>query len=164
MAHSLYEICLQEIIVVIFISLQWIFVLINETTIIFWEVLATESLINTFAIIPEPTARKDLTPATTKATTKATTTRPRVTPRPDVVTPRPTVPDICSSTIRYDAVFVGPGKWTYFVVGDRFWLVDRALRRYGPWIITKFYKHIKTPVDAAYLNKLGNVVFFKGSE
>jgi len=116
------------------------------------------------ALYPKPTERKVQTPATAKATTKATTTRPRVTPRPDVVTPRPTVPDICSSTIRYDTVFVGPGKWTYFVVGDSFWLVDRALRRYGPWTITKFYKHIKTPLDAAYLNKLGNVVFFKGSE
>ena len=124
------------------------------------------------AIISEPTERKLQTPAkvktttkaTTKTTTKATTPSPRVTSRPAVVTPRPTVPDLCSSNVRYDAVFVGPNKWTYFVVGDRFWLLDRALRRRGPWTLTRYYRDIKTPVDAAYLNRLGNVVFFKGSE
>jgi len=134
--------------------------------------LSSDDIQGIQALYPKPTARKLPTPttvktttkATTKASTKATTTRPRVTPRPAVVTPRPTVPDLCSSSVRYDTVFVGPNKWTFFVVGDRFWLVDRVLRRRGPWTITRYYRHIKTPVDAAYLNRRGNVVFFKGSE
>ena len=50
------------------------------------------------------------------------------------------------------------------MVGDNFWIVDRALRRRGPWPIKSFWRDIKIPLDAAYLNKRGNVVFFKGSE
>ncbi|XP_078350865.1 macrophage metalloelastase-like isoform X2 [Oculina patagonica] len=133
------------------------------------------------ALYPKPTARKVPTPATKKTTTKATTTTkrppvtprpavvtPRVTPRPAVVTPRvtprPEIPNLCSSTVRYDTVFVGQHRRTYFVVGNKFWTVDRGLRRHGPWTLTAFWRHVKTPVDAAYLNGRGNIVFFKGSE
>ena len=115
------------------------------------------------------------TPSTVRTTTKATTTsrpwvtsRPRpVTPRPSTpgpVTPRPAVPNLCHSSVRYDAVFVGPSGWTYFFVGDHFWILSSRLRRRGPHTVESYWKEVKTPVDAAYLNKRGNIVFFKGTE
>lgn len=109
-------------------------------------------------IFSVPTVRRII--PTTRITTTVTTTR-RQPP-----TPRPTVPTevICSSTVRYDTVFVGTNRWTYFVVGDKFWILDRQLRRRGPYTITRYWRDIKTPLDAAYHNKKGNVVFFKGSE
>lgn len=138
-------------------------------------------------IILEPTARR-LTPPKVKTTPKTTTTRssrvtafstrrPRVTipitrhqrvttrstnrPR---VTPRPTLPTVCRSSVRYDTVFVGPSGWTFFFMGEEYWQLDRRLRRYGPRKIKLYWRGLKTPVDAAYLNSRRNIVFFKGSE
>jgi len=62
-------------------------------------------------------------------------------------------------------VFVGPNGWTYFFAGQKYWILDRRLRRYGPRTITRYWRRgVKTPVDAAYLNIRRNIVFFKGSE
>lgn len=108
-----------------------------------------------------PTPRRII--PTTKITTTVTTTRHQ-SPTPRPTAPTPSIPVICRSTVRYDTVFVGTNRWTFFVVGDKFWIVDRQLRRRGPYTITSYYSDIKVPLDAAYLNKKGNVVFFKGSE
>ena len=118
-----------------------------------------------FKNISEPTTAPILR-TTNKATTKATTTqRPRITLRPRTVTSRPTQPDLCDSSVRYDAVSLDPRRrMTYFFVGNWFWIVDRRLRRSGPFTIKSFWKEVKTPVDAVYRNKRRNIVFFKGTE
>ncbi|XP_022784411.1 72 kDa type IV collagenase-like isoform X1 [Stylophora pistillata] len=113
------------------------------------------------SLYPMPTPRRII--PTTKITTTVTTTRHQ-SPTPRPTAPTPSIPVICRSTVRYDTVFVGTNRWTFFVVGDKFWIVDRQLRRRGPYTITSYYRDIKVPLDAAYLNKKGNVVFFKGSE
>ncbi|XP_068729853.1 matrix metalloproteinase-24-like [Montipora capricornis] len=120
------------------------------------------------ALYPKPTVQT-FTPPKVKTTPKvATAIRPsrvtrQSTNRPRV-TPKPSLPIPCGSSIRYDTVFVGPSGWTFFFVEDSFWQLDRRLNRYGPRAIQRYWKGLKTPVDAAYLNKRRNMVFFTGSE
>lgn len=113
------------------------------------------------ALYPKPT-----TPPTLRTTTEATTTRrPRVTLRPRPVTPSPTPPDLCDRSVHYDAVSLDPRRMkSYFFVGNWFWVVNRRLSRGDPYAVKSFWKKVKTPVDAAYRNKRGNIVFFKGTE
>jgi len=65
----------------------------------------------------------------------------------------------CSPGTRYDAVFVD--DFTYFFKGDQFWTVNNVLQKSEPKQVRDYWPDVPTPVDAAYCNKAGHVMFFK---
>lgn len=67
----------------------------------------------------------------------------------------------CLPGTRYDAVFSGD-KLTYFFSGDQFWTVNNSLEKSDPYKITDFWSDVQCPLDAAFRNENGNIVFFKG--
>ena len=53
---------------------------------------------------------------------------------------------------------------TYVFSGDYFWVLSASLNvEGGPIKITNKWKELETPIDSAYTNPDGRIVFFKGS-
>ena len=67
----------------------------------------------------------------------------------------------CLPGTRYDAVF-SDDKLTYFFSGDQFWTINNSLEKSDPYKITDFWSDVQCPLDAAFRNENGNIVFFKG--
>ena len=67
----------------------------------------------------------------------------------------------CLPGTRYDAVF-GDEKSTYFFSGDQFWTVNNSLEKSDPYKITDFWSDVRCPLDAAFRDENGDIVFFKG--
>lgn len=103
-------------------------------------------------------------PTTTEAPT--TTEKPTTTESPTTsVQPTTTNPGdhpSCSPGTRYDAVFVDANDLTYFFKGDQFWTVNSVLEKSEPKQVRDSWPDVITPVDAAYRNSRGSIVFFKG--
>jgi len=60
---------------------------------------------------------------------------------------------------------MGTDGKTYVFSGDYFWVVGVRLGvESGPTKITSKWKELKTPINSAYTNWDGRMVFFKGSE
>jgi len=59
---------------------------------------------------------------------------------------------------------VGENLLTYFFSGDWFWMVNRFLTKSEPERVKDYWPEVQTPVDAAYRNRRGAFVFFKGSK
>ena len=66
---------------------------------------------------------------------------------------------------KFDAFLMGTDGRTYVFSGDYFWVLSVGLEvESGPIKITSRWKELKTPINSAYTNRDGRVVFFKGSE
>ena len=112
----------------------------------------------------------------TKKTTPSIITEPNTPPISDSTTtptpaPTPTPPPTfepgvhpaCRPASKYDAV-VADGSWsTHFIQGDWFWSLSPRLIKGEPKRVKDYWPHVITPVNAAYRNKKGNLVFFSGS-
>ena len=99
-------------------------------------------------------------PTTTKSPT-TTELAPSTTAIPPTTTEKTAHP-ACLPGTRYNAVLVDENKVTYFFTGEQFWTVNSALEKSEPKNIRDFWREVDTPVDAAYRNKRGHIVFFKG--
>ena len=110
---------------------------------------------------------KKSTPSTTTEPITSPTSLPATTPTPTPPTPPPTfepgVHPACRIESRYDAV-VPDGSWsTHFIEGDWFWSLTANLIKSEPKRVKDYWPDVITPINAAYRNKAGNLVFFSGS-
>ena len=66
---------------------------------------------------------------------------------------------------KFDSFMMGMDGRTYVFSGDFFWVLSVDLNiEEGPIKITSKWKELKTPINSAYTNRDGRMVFFKGSE
>lgn len=110
---------------------------------------------------PSKPPTKKPTPAPTPAPTDPPTAKPE-TPKPDGVHLA------CKPGTTYDAIVVeedtrGSQK-THFFHGDSFFTLEKNLRRGDVKKVKDYFPEVRTPINAAYRNKQGNVVFFTGSK
>ena len=124
--------------------------------------LLSLSLTEPTKVTPSPPTdpkTKKPTPAPTPAPTDPPTAKPE--------TPKPDVHLACRPGTTYDAVVVEVDsrgtQFTHFFQGHYFFTLTRRLQRGGAKKVKDYFPHVRTPVDAAYRNKQGNIVFFTGS-
>ena len=66
---------------------------------------------------------------------------------------------------KFDSFLMGIDGRTYAFSGDYFWVLSvRLTLESGPIKITSTWKELKTPIDSAYTNRDGRIVFFKGNQ
>lgn len=74
----------------------------------------------------------------------------------------PFVGDICNMH-RFDSFMMGADGKTYVFSGDYFWVLSASLSvEDGPLKVTSKWKELETPINSAYTNRDGRMVFFKG--
>ncbi|KAJ7357480.1 hypothetical protein OS493_024996 [Desmophyllum pertusum] len=135
----------------------------------------------TEATTTKPTTTEATTtkPTTTEATTSKPTTTEATTSKPTTIeptttetttteaeTPTPSLPvlDICKVE-KFDSFMMGRDGRTYVFKGDYFWVLSTRLRvEKGPIKITSMWKELKTPINSAYTNRNGRIVFIKGRQ
>ncbi|KAL9954705.1 hypothetical protein ACROYT_G042276 [Oculina patagonica] len=109
---------------------------------------------------PSKPPTKKPTPAPTPAPTDPPTAKPE-TPKPNGVHLA------CKPGTTYDAIVVEEdtrgGQVTHFFHGDSLFTLSRSLRRGNVKKVKDYFPEVRTPINAAYRNKQGKVVFFSGS-
>lgn len=94
---------------------------------------------------------------TTAAETEDTTLTVTETPSSS-----PFVGNICNMH-RFDSFMMGADGKTYVFSGDYFWVLSASLSvEDGPLKVTSKWKELETPINSAYTNRDGRMVFFKG--
>lgn len=95
-------------------------------------------------------------------TTKPT---PKVTTQPSAKEPTtsPPILDVCKIK-KFNSFLMGADGRTYVFSGDYFWVLSISLIiQSGPTKITSRWRELQTPIDSAYTNHDGRIVFFKGN-
>lgn len=116
---------------------------------------------------PATTGISTTTPKeTTKLSTETPTTTVISTKQPTKATPTPSIVailDICQIKT-FDAFVMGFDRKTYVFSGNYFWVLGVRLGvESGPTLISSKWKELNTPIDSAYTNWNGRIVFFKGN-
>lgn len=106
------------------------------------------------------------------AVKRPVTKRPETTPStqpPPTDPPTPTaIHPACKPGTKYDAVVMERdrrGKFhTHFFHREMFWTLNERLQRGRPRRVSDYWPDVRTPIDAAYRNRNGNIVFFTGNK
>ena len=119
--------------------------------------------------------KRPVTKTTTKPT-RAPRTTPSTQPTPtdpptDPLTDAPTsttIPSACKPRTKYDAVVMEKDRrgksHTHFFHRELFWTLNERLQRGEPKRVSDYWPDVRTPIDAAYRNRKGNIVFFTGNQ
>ena len=66
---------------------------------------------------------------------------------------------------KFDSFLMGMDGRTYVFSRDHFWVLSVKLTlESGPIKISSKWKELKTPIDSAYTNRDGRIVFFRGNQ
>lgn len=130
-------------------------------------ILAKSLMVICFFAVKRPVTKRPETKKPTKPT-RAPRTTPSTQPLPtDPPTPTAIHP-ACKPGTKYDAVVMERdrrGKFhTHFFHREMFWTLNERLQRGRPRRVSDYWPDVRTPIDAAYRNGRGNIVFFTGNK
>ena len=115
-----------------------------------------------FFAVKRPATKKPTKPTRAPRTTPSTQPPPTDPPTPTAIHPA------CKPGTKYDAVVMERdrrGKFhTHFFHREMFWTLNERLQRGRPRRVSDYWPDVRTPIDAAYRNRNGNIVFFTGNK
>lgn len=130
-------------------------------------ILAKSLMVICFFAVKRPVTKRPETKKPTKPTRAPRTTPSTQPPPTDPPTPTAIHP-ACKPGTKYDAVVMERDRrgnfHTHFFHREMFWTLNERLQRGRSRRVSDYLPDVRTPIDAAYRNGKGNIVFFTGNK